>query len=141
MRIRGWRTRSVFERYAIVNRNDMADAILRLEQKETQIQHGHDMVTLTGSTEGTKYRRILSPSPVYSSFCNSRYLWALSSSLQLVLCGSVKVCAECVVTKWSRYLRIAPAEMDRVYASALFPKGAESNEMISVSPRNHRKRG
>jgi hypothetical protein len=46
MKIGGWRTRSVFERYAIVNRNDLADAILKLEQKEKQIQVGHDMVTL-----------------------------------------------------------------------------------------------
>jgi integrase len=50
MRIGGWRTRSVFERYAIVNRNDMADAILKLEQKEKQIQHGHDLVTLGRQT-------------------------------------------------------------------------------------------
>lgn len=36
----------VFERYAIVNRNDMADAILKLEQSEKQIQDGHEMDTL-----------------------------------------------------------------------------------------------
>jgi hypothetical protein len=36
MKIGGWRPRSVFERYAIVNRNDMADAILRLERKESR---------------------------------------------------------------------------------------------------------
>jgi hypothetical protein len=46
MEIGGWRTRSVFERYAIVNRNDMADAILKLEQKEKQIENGHEVVTL-----------------------------------------------------------------------------------------------
>jgi hypothetical protein len=45
MKIGGWRTRSVFERYAIVNRNDMADAILKLEQKEKQFENGHDMVS------------------------------------------------------------------------------------------------
>jgi len=50
MTIRGWRTGSVFERYAIVNRNDMADAILKLEQKEKQILHGHDLVTLGRET-------------------------------------------------------------------------------------------
>jgi hypothetical protein len=50
MKIGGWRTRSVFELYAIVKRNDIADAILKLEQKEKQIQHGHDMVTLPIST-------------------------------------------------------------------------------------------
>ncbi len=50
MKIGGWRTRSVFERYAIVNRNDMADAILKLEQKEKQIENGHEMVTLASTT-------------------------------------------------------------------------------------------
>ena len=34
MKIGGWRTRSVFERYAIVSRNDIADAILKLQESE-----------------------------------------------------------------------------------------------------------
>lgn len=34
MKIGGWRTRSVFERYAIVSRNDIADAMLRLQESE-----------------------------------------------------------------------------------------------------------
>lgn len=34
MKIGGWRTRSVFERYAIVSRSDMADAILKLQESE-----------------------------------------------------------------------------------------------------------
>ena len=34
MKIGGWRTRSVFERYAIVSRSDMNDAILKLEESE-----------------------------------------------------------------------------------------------------------
>lgn len=34
MKIGGWRTRSVFERYAIVSRTDIADAMLRLQQSE-----------------------------------------------------------------------------------------------------------
>ena len=34
MRIGGWKTRSVFERYAIVTRSDIADAILKLQQTE-----------------------------------------------------------------------------------------------------------
>jgi len=34
MKIGGWRTRSVFERYAIVSRNDMADAMLLLQNSE-----------------------------------------------------------------------------------------------------------
>ncbi len=36
MKIGGWRTRSVFERYAIVSQADIADAIGRLE-----IRDGH----------------------------------------------------------------------------------------------------
>ncbi len=57
MKIGGWRTRSVFERYAIVSRSDMNDAILKLqdsenraeqerlqaeEQIQTQAQNGHN---------------------------------------------------------------------------------------------------
>jgi hypothetical protein len=34
MKIGGWRTRSVFERYAIVSRNDIADAMLLLQHSE-----------------------------------------------------------------------------------------------------------
>jgi integrase len=34
MKIGGWRTRSVFERYAIVSRSDMKDAILKLQESE-----------------------------------------------------------------------------------------------------------
>lgn len=38
MRIGGWRTRSVFERYAIVSRADMNDAILKLQESEERIE-------------------------------------------------------------------------------------------------------
>jgi integrase len=34
MKIGGWRTRSVFERYAIVSRSDMNDAILKLQESD-----------------------------------------------------------------------------------------------------------
>jgi hypothetical protein len=40
MKIGGWRTRSVFERYAIVNRNDIADAMRKLQTSEAQTQIG-----------------------------------------------------------------------------------------------------
>jgi integrase len=48
MKIGGWRTRSVFERYAIVSRTDIADAMRKLQQSEeaTQIQQSHETVTL-----------------------------------------------------------------------------------------------
>src|SRR6266568_2456776 len=38
MKIGGWRTRSVFERYAIVNRTDIADAMARLQASERQLR-------------------------------------------------------------------------------------------------------
>ncbi len=43
MKIGGWRTRSVFERYAIVNRNDIADAMIKLQRSEkaNESQNGH----------------------------------------------------------------------------------------------------
>jgi len=37
MKIGGWRTRSVFERYAIVSRSDMNDAILKLQEAENRV--------------------------------------------------------------------------------------------------------
>ena len=47
MKIGGWRTRSVFERYAIVSRTDIADAMRKLQQSEQvmQNQSSHEMVT------------------------------------------------------------------------------------------------
>jgi integrase len=38
MKIGGWRTRSVFERYAIVSRSDMNDAILKLQDSEKRAE-------------------------------------------------------------------------------------------------------
>jgi integrase len=40
MKIGGWRTRSVFERYAIVSRNDIADAMRKLQNTEAELQIG-----------------------------------------------------------------------------------------------------
>jgi hypothetical protein len=38
MKIGGWKTRSVFERYAIVNRTDIVDAMQRLQQTEKALE-------------------------------------------------------------------------------------------------------
>jgi hypothetical protein len=38
MKIGGWRTHSVFERYAIVSRSDMNDAILKLQESEKRAE-------------------------------------------------------------------------------------------------------
>lgn len=38
MKIGGWKTRSVFERYAIVNRTDIVDAMKKLQQAEKAIE-------------------------------------------------------------------------------------------------------
>jgi hypothetical protein len=42
MKIGGWRTRSVFERYAIVSRSDMNDAILKLQESERRAEEERD---------------------------------------------------------------------------------------------------
>jgi hypothetical protein len=51
MKIGGWKTRSVFERYAIVSHTDIEDALLKLEQRkklskqktsEPQNMHGNN---------------------------------------------------------------------------------------------------
>ena len=41
MKIGGWRTRSVFERYAIVSRNDIQDAMRKLQTSEAELEIGH----------------------------------------------------------------------------------------------------
>ena len=38
MKIGGWRTRSVFERYAIVSRSDMNEAIVKLQESERRAE-------------------------------------------------------------------------------------------------------
>jgi hypothetical protein len=38
MKIGGWKTRSVFERYAIVSRTDIVDAMRMLQQAEKTIE-------------------------------------------------------------------------------------------------------
>jgi integrase len=43
MKIGGWRTRSVFERYAIVSRTDIADAMRKLQHSESQLEIGHEI--------------------------------------------------------------------------------------------------
>ena len=40
MKIGGWKTRSVFERYAIVNRGDIAEAMQKLESNRRELE-GH----------------------------------------------------------------------------------------------------
>jgi len=44
MRIGGWKTRSVFQRYDIVDNRDIADAMKKLEQSEKS-KIGHVLVT------------------------------------------------------------------------------------------------
>lgn len=50
MSIGGWKTRSVFERYAIVNRMDIADAMKKLQSSEKALEQtiviGHETVTI-----------------------------------------------------------------------------------------------
>jgi hypothetical protein len=44
MRIGGWKTRSVFARYAIVSKSDITDAMLKLE-KSQHSAFGHSLGT------------------------------------------------------------------------------------------------
>jgi hypothetical protein len=52
MKIGGWRTRSVFERYAIVSRTDLAEAMRKLEISErTEIGHEISHTRQTATSE------------------------------------------------------------------------------------------
>jgi hypothetical protein len=57
MKIGGWRTRSVFERYAIVSRGDMVDAMQKLQRAEQESQLSHAI----GHVEGTDSSSISAP--------------------------------------------------------------------------------
>ena len=66
MKIGGWRTRSVFERYAIVSRSDIADAMLKLQQSEKlnetqeneqEEQNGHIICHSTNPTQNETHLR------------------------------------------------------------------------------------
>jgi integrase len=58
MKIGGWRTRSVFERYAIVSRTDIADAMRKLQLSDAQQEIGHEIshATQTATTETPRSR-------------------------------------------------------------------------------------
>jgi hypothetical protein len=43
MKIGGWRTRSVFERYAILSRGDIVEAMQKLETNRRDIAQGQDI--------------------------------------------------------------------------------------------------
>lgn len=46
MKIGGWRTRSVFERYAIVDQNDIAAAMKKLQASEQEAANSYSSVTV-----------------------------------------------------------------------------------------------
>jgi integrase len=51
MKIGGWRTRSVFERYSIVSQTDIADAVQKLESPRNGHSFGHSYETKPSPTE------------------------------------------------------------------------------------------
>ena len=55
MKIGGWKTRSVFDRYNIVDEKDFADAAARLDRKAQQrkLRHSSGTVTSTGKDESS----------------------------------------------------------------------------------------
>lgn len=50
MKIGGWRTRSVFERYAIVAQSDIQDAMKKLESRQNGHDFGHSQSAETPKT-------------------------------------------------------------------------------------------
>jgi integrase len=57
MKIGGWRTRSVFERYAIVSQTDITEAMQKLETQQNGHRDGHSGETesqLSGETDAPK---------------------------------------------------------------------------------------
>jgi len=56
-KIGGWRTRSVFERYAIVTQTDIADAMNKLESRENGHSFGHSH----GTDEGKQLENEATP--------------------------------------------------------------------------------
>jgi hypothetical protein len=52
MKIGGWKTRSVFERYAIVSHTDIEDALQKLEQRKRIVKQKSSTVqNLSGSSK------------------------------------------------------------------------------------------
>jgi hypothetical protein len=53
MKIGGWKTRSVFDRYNIVDEKDLADAAAKLDQKalERELRHSSGTVTSKPNTK------------------------------------------------------------------------------------------
>jgi integrase len=62
MRIGGWKTRSVFQRYDIVDNRDIADAMKKLELSEKS-KIGHELVTFDSPEPTTANKRL--PSPIH----------------------------------------------------------------------------
>jgi hypothetical protein len=51
MKIGGWRTRAVFERYAIVSQTDIVDAVQKLEFQRNGHSFGHSRETKPSPTQ------------------------------------------------------------------------------------------
>lgn len=49
---RGWKTRSVFDRYNIVDEKDLADAAAKLDRKAQQRKSRHSSGTVTSKSSG-----------------------------------------------------------------------------------------
>jgi hypothetical protein len=52
MKIGGWKTRSVFDRYNIVDEKDLADAAAKLDRKAQQRKLRHSSGTVTSKSSG-----------------------------------------------------------------------------------------
>jgi hypothetical protein len=61
MKIGGWKTRSVFERYAIVNRSDSTDAMRLLQQTEKAVEKPQSRLVTLPSGPGASAHRAHAP--------------------------------------------------------------------------------
>ena len=60
MKIGGWRTRSVFERYAIVSQTDISEAMRKLESQQNGHRFGHSAeVPKDGGREANAAKSLL----------------------------------------------------------------------------------
>ena len=59
MKIGGWRTRSVFERYAIVSQTDITEAMQKLETQQNGHRNGHSAETEPAATSPADARKEL----------------------------------------------------------------------------------
>ena len=89
VKIGGWRARCVFERYAIVSRSEMNDAIPKLQESENRVEQERLRAEEQTSAQ-IGHNEAISPKPTASRAVNERQLEIHSKRLRLVPGGGVE---------------------------------------------------